>query len=60
MKEVEWICVECGEKFGNRKLNFATFHIGTCDICGSEVEVTEPRDFGYLNMLRLNDFLKNK
>ena len=46
-----WICVSCGLK-GLREMNktlpensIATFHFGTCDVCGKEKPVTEPRDY---------------
>lgn len=43
-----WICCYCGQKYGNRSWGIATWHIGTCDICGEKTAVTEPRDFGNL------------
>lgn len=47
--EPDWVCSDCGNKYGNRKCGIATFHIGTCGVCGEEKEVTEPRDYGYLS-----------
>jgi hypothetical protein len=43
-----WICHPCGEKHGNRTVGVATWHKNTCDICGDEASVTEPRDYGHL------------
>jgi hypothetical protein len=45
-----WVCVPCGTKYGHGmpKDHLATFHHGTCGICGQEAIVTEPRDFGHL------------
>ena len=45
-----WICTDCGKKHGKRpdNGNLATFHEGTCEICGKHALVTEPRDFGHL------------
>jgi len=44
-----WICDPCGKEHGYRETNIATWHINTCDLCGTKrVEVTEPRDFGHL------------
>lgn len=53
-----WCCKACGEEFGRWYLtgtyqgplqHVATWHTGTCDVClRHEIEVTEPRDFGYL------------
>jgi len=33
---------------GNKKCGVATWHKNTCDICGDEASVTEPRDYGHL------------
>jgi len=42
-----WTCLECGKKYGfNGRVGLATWHIGTCDVCGKLKAVTEPRDFG--------------
>jgi hypothetical protein len=43
----EYICADCGEKHGNGmpKGHLATWHNGTCGICGEEKAVTEPRDY---------------
>ena len=44
-----WICNPCGTTHGNREAGVATWHIGTCCVCGmKDVSVTEPRDFGHL------------
>ena len=46
----DWICHQCGRKHGRGwpKDHVATFHAGTCDICGQSASVTEPRDYGHL------------
>lgn len=44
----DWVCADCGEKYGRREVGVATWHIDTCGLCGSECMVTEPRDFGHL------------
>jgi len=48
----DWICKTCGCLHGNNPTpspHFATWHYGECGICGEfAVEVTEPRDFGFL------------
>jgi len=46
MKHINWICLDCGNKHGNREVGLATWHDGTCDVCGERKAVTEPRDFG--------------
>jgi hypothetical protein len=43
-----WICHPCGMRHGNKKCGVATWHENTCDICGAEASVTEPRDYGHL------------
>jgi hypothetical protein len=43
-----WVCSSCGAKYGRRRCGIATWHGGTCGICGIEARVTEPRDFGHL------------
>jgi len=42
-----WICKDCGEKHGKRRLDMSTWHNGKCDWCGKEKPVTESRDYGY-------------
>ena len=42
------ICLDCGTKHGRHRVGMATWHHGTCDVCGKEADVTEPRDFGHL------------
>ena len=44
----EWICADCGERYGRRSAGMATFHIDECGVCGQKKAVTEPRDYGYL------------
>lgn len=45
----DWICSSCGAKYGRRRCGEATWHVGVCDICGIEANVTEPRDYGHLH-----------
>ena len=55
-----WVCRECGieanrqtciRKYGAEPkkacFDVSTFHRNTCDVCGLEKMVTEPRDFFY-------------
>jgi rRNA maturation protein Nop10 len=44
----QWICHDCGMKYGRRACGIATWHIGICNVCGKKSEVTEPRDFAHL------------
>lgn len=43
-----WVCSPCGTRHGRRPPRSATWHSGTCGICGKAAPVTEPRDFGHL------------
>lgn len=59
-KRLEWVCDTCGITHGNwykkgiytgPKTHYATFHMGTCDICNvSNVPVTQPRDYGHIKL----------
>jgi hypothetical protein len=42
-----WTCWECGSKHGKRSPRIATWHYGKCDVCETNNNVTEPRDFGH-------------
>ena len=44
----QWVCYECGKKYGSFKCGTATWHSDTCGVCGETQACTEPRDFGYL------------
>lgn len=59
-REINSVCFECGvsanvltclKKYKKRpnKLCFeiSTYHIGKCDFCGEEKQITEVRDFFY-------------
>ena len=46
LKMINWVCANCGKKHGNYEPVAATWHLDTCDMCGRELAVTEPRDFG--------------
>ena len=54
-EQPDWCCVSCGERYGYgwEEGHLATWHMGLCGICGAESSVTEPRDFGYLDMKRV-------
>jgi len=47
----EWICDECGKKYGSRVPEISTFHYGWCEWCDEEKAVTESRDYGYPKLL---------
>lgn len=46
--EANWVCHDCGIKYGEPRDCYATYHLGKCDVCGEEKAVTEPRDYNYL------------
>jgi len=53
-----WVCQACGCKYGrmlNMGMHMSTWHNGTCDICGNQAAVTEPRDFGHLKPEWVNE-----
>ena len=52
-----WVCSYCAEKAGGHwpKGHVATFHTGICHVCGKEIAVTEPRDWGYPKLKVNND-----
>jgi hypothetical protein len=55
----DWVCADCGKRFGNRKdSGIATWHINECGICGMYKPVTEPRDFGHLRAGWVNKALE--
>ena len=55
-KQINWVCQECGIKFGRgisrtqKQMTLSTWHIGKCGVCKATKQVTEPRDFGYLTI----------
>ena len=44
----ETICRQCGHIYGHRQPTMITIYLGTCNICGFNGYVTEPRDYGHL------------
>lgn len=44
----QWVCGDCGDKYGQKRCGLATWHTGTCGVCQKKRTVTEPRDFGHL------------
>lgn len=46
-----WVCAPCGMKYGRRRpTKYATWHLDKCGVCGHWAHVTEPRDFGHLEL----------
>ncbi|HON84208.1 MAG TPA: hypothetical protein PLI22_08795 [Caldisericia bacterium] len=46
----DWICNDCGIKYGKPRFLVSTWHQDKCDYCGEIKVVTESRDFGYPNL----------
>lgn len=44
----EWVCADCGQRYGRRPVGLATFHIDKCGVCVQQKAVTQPRDYGHL------------
>lgn len=44
----QWVCFDCGAKYGRTNAGLCSVHPGTCGVCGQGKTVTEPRDFGGL------------
>lgn len=51
-KYPSWICAVCGKKYSKKQFQVSTWHKGTCEVCGKEASVTEPRDFFYPNFAK--------
>jgi len=46
LDDLAWVCWGCGMDLPEAKHpGVATWHDGTCDVCGKKTSVTEPRDF---------------
>jgi len=52
-----WVCRPCGQTHGRGipEGHIATWHMGTCGICGQDAEVTEPRDYKHLKQWPLKN-----
>jgi len=49
-KQPSTVCFECGTLYACEKREGASsYHQGRCDVCHEVKQVTDPRDFGYLN-----------
>lgn len=42
-----WICEDCGNRYGKKRLGISSWHQGECNYCGEFKSVTQDRDFGY-------------
>jgi hypothetical protein len=46
MKTFQWICADCGGKYGRMpEGHVSAWHPDVCDVCGENKPCTEPRDF---------------
>jgi hypothetical protein len=49
LKNAYQVCVDCGLEHGEIRTKYSTWWHETCDVCGLHKQVTEARDFYYLN-----------
>ena len=42
------VCHECGSRYGKYSVGCSSVWAGTCNVCGEDRNVTEVRDYGYL------------
>ena len=52
----QWVCGDCGSRYGNKPCGISTWHNDICGVCGNTRPVTEPRDFGHLKQ----EWIKHK
>lgn len=55
MGQPDWVCQDCGIKYGEGQKSLSCWHIDTCGVCGKEKPCTEPRDFLYLRETWMNE-----
>lgn len=54
-RQPAWVCYNCGLDYGHGPVNdYATWHPDKCGICGKYDSVTEPRDFGFIDLTKLS------
>lgn len=52
----DWVCYDCGVKFGKHvRDGISTFHMNNCGVCGEWKSVTDPRNYGHLDMNKVNN-----
>jgi hypothetical protein len=61
LKKAVVCCSDCGKKYGTYSAGCSSIWEGTCNVCGLEANITETRDYGYLNVgiERLTDLIKH-
>jgi hypothetical protein len=42
----QWVCSDCATSAGGKVKGTPTWHTDKCGVCGRNVAVTQPRDFG--------------
>ena len=54
---INWVCNDCAKSKGAKQPSWhiATYHLGICDLCKKEKDVTEPRDYGKARHLLYNN-----
>jgi hypothetical protein len=48
LKNADVVCKDCGSKYGHYSVGCSSTWMGTCNVCGQELPVTEVRDWNYL------------
>ncbi len=48
LKNADVVCKDCGSKYGHYSVSCSSTWMGTCNVCGQELPVTEVRDWNYL------------
>jgi DNA-directed RNA polymerase subunit RPC12/RpoP len=48
----EYICKECGEKYGRFIPGVETYHEGKCELCGKVASLCHVRRYSYLHKKR--------
>lgn len=56
----DYICHDCGMKYGKPRSSCATFYHGYCDYCNKNKIVTESRDYCYPELPWKNVYDDNK
>ena len=55
----DYICHDCGTKYGEPRNGVSTVHQGTCGICGKETGVSHQRNYNWFLENRDRDWETN-
>ena len=48
LETAQYVCKDCGIKYGTERDGLETYHIGECDVCGKLRELCHVRRYNYL------------